>query len=341
MSSTRALRAAKSTNVRFYASRLAAVSTLRLLGDALPSVTGGLATWLWTSPDRHVRPDREQAVLDTGRPVRIPLGLHGLRGWTWGEGPTVLLVHGWEGRGSQLGAFVQPLVDAGFRVVTFDAPAHGDSGGDRATLFTFADAIHAAARRFGPIHGLVAHSMGAAASAYALRGGLPVKRAVFVAPADASQAVQRFARFVGIGPRTRAGMEQFLIDRFGIPIEALQADQLAEGIDADLLVIHDADDGWVPVVDGEAYADGRGVELVRTEGLGHHRVLRDAGVLASTVDFLAQDMDSAPASDWVELPTTPPLKAKRWAVPALFDLDLDIPALTDAEILEELQSCRD
>jgi len=33
----------------------------------------------------------------------------------WGKGPTVMLVHGWSGRGAQLGELVEPLVAAGDR----------------------------------------------------------------------------------------------------------------------------------------------------------------------------------------------------------------------------------
>src|SRR5882724_4574089 len=47
----------------------------------------------------------------------------------WGKGPLVVLVHGWNGRASQLGAFVEPLVRAGLQVVAFDAPGPGASAG--------------------------------------------------------------------------------------------------------------------------------------------------------------------------------------------------------------------
>jgi alpha-beta hydrolase superfamily lysophospholipase len=51
--------------------------------------------------------------------------------WSYGKGPTILLVHGWNGHAAQLRAFVSPLVDAGYRVVAFDQPAHGQSSGAR------------------------------------------------------------------------------------------------------------------------------------------------------------------------------------------------------------------
>ncbi|MBC7976874.1 MAG: alpha/beta fold hydrolase, partial [Myxococcales bacterium] len=114
-----------------------------------------LAERLFTSPRRHRRPDRERGVLASGWPFWVDVSLrsptwHGERrkvcAWRWGHGPTVLLVHGWEGRGSQLGAFVEPLVRAGLSVVAFDAPGHGDSPGHRLYLTDLADCIADVAR---------------------------------------------------------------------------------------------------------------------------------------------------------------------------------------------------
>nr|MBA3542137.1 hypothetical protein [Deltaproteobacteria bacterium] len=125
-------------------------SALRLTRAALQAayiVSGDLGTTLaerlFTSPRRHPRPDREKAILATARPFTVDVALRSPRwrghhidvaAWRWGHGPTVLLVHGWEGRGSQLGSFVEPLVAAGLSVVAFDAPAHGDSAGNRLYL---------------------------------------------------------------------------------------------------------------------------------------------------------------------------------------------------------------
>ena len=81
------------------------------------------------------------------------------------RGPVVYFAHGWGGRGSQLTAYVEPLVAAGYRVVLFDAPAHGDSGpgpaGPRRTHgVEFGKALDAVSARFGPAHAVIAHSLG-------------------------------------------------------------------------------------------------------------------------------------------------------------------------------------
>src|SRR5262249_43173476 len=139
-----------------------------------------LAERLFTSPHRHRRPDRERAVLAIGWPFTVDVALRSPR-WRgehrriaagrWGHGPTVLLVHGWEGRGAQLGAFVEPLVRAGLSVVAFDAPGHGDTSGSRLYLTDLADCVVDVARAVGPLHAIVAHSLGAAAVLLARQRG--------------------------------------------------------------------------------------------------------------------------------------------------------------------------
>src|ERR687889_951115 len=102
-----------------------------VLGRLSPVLAGRLAARLFARPRHHARPDRERELIARGTRVALPDGLHAT---AWGAGPTVLLVHGWEGRGAQLGAFVDPLVAAGFRVVALDNPAHGESNGSRSDL---------------------------------------------------------------------------------------------------------------------------------------------------------------------------------------------------------------
>jgi len=85
------------------------------------------------------------------------------------DGVPVFLMHGWGGHSGQMTPFVDPVVTAGFRVVALDLPGHGESAGSVSSLIHFASALVRAAALFRPVHGLVAHSFGAAASTYATR----------------------------------------------------------------------------------------------------------------------------------------------------------------------------
>jgi predicted alpha/beta hydrolase family esterase len=265
---------------------------------------------LFTTPRRHTRPDRERAVLASARELSIDVTLRAprwngatirLAAWHWGTGPAVLLVHGWEGRGSQLGAFVEPLVAAGMSVVAFDAPGHGDSPDHRLYLTDLADCVTDVIAAIGPVHAIIAHSFGAAAVLLASRrSGTSATRNVMVAPnVLIDDAVRRFAHLVGLDENDRTALEQRLADQTGVGIDDLAIDRLAADRDDALLVVHDRDDSEVAFEHGRRLAETWPNATLRdTNGLGHRRILRDPDVLAAAVAFVREGI-SPPASDLV------------------------------------------
>ncbi|MBT6178392.1 MAG: alpha/beta fold hydrolase [Deltaproteobacteria bacterium] len=256
------------------------------LSDKRPVETAQLAELLWSLPRRSERPGREVTWLDSGISQSVPSGMGNLKAWVWGTGPTVLLVHGWDGRGSQLGAFIKPLVDSGHRVVTFDSRGHGDSFGKRASLVSFADAVTAMARHFGPLHGIIAHSFGAAGTMYALRSGLHVPRVVFLGPVNARHGADRFARFLKISPECADIFKGQVEKRMGHTFEILKGTALQNEIRPDLLIYHDEEDLFVPITDAEEITlKWPEAKLVKTKGLGHHRILRDPNIIDASIEF--------------------------------------------------------
>jgi pimeloyl-ACP methyl ester carboxylesterase len=221
--------------------------------------------------------------------------------WRWGRGPVVLLVHGWEGRGSQLGAFVEPLVAAGMSVVAFDAPGHGDSPDHRLYLTDLADCIVDITTAVGPLHALIAHSFGAAAALLAgSRDGVTAPRNILLAPnVLIDDAIRRFSRVVGLDDDDRAALEARLAEHTGVAVDAIALERLVGRRVDDLLVVHDRDDREVELVHGECLAAiWPGAELLVTEGLGHRRLLRDRSVIARVVDVLRDGL-GPPSSDLV------------------------------------------
>lgn len=292
-------------------------NAVRLTRAALQTayvVSEGLGTRfaerLFTTPRRHTRPDRERAILASARGLTVDVTLRAPRwngstiriaAWHWGTGPTVLLVHGWEGRGSQLGSFVEPLVAAGMSVVAFDAPGHGDSPDHHLYLTDLADCVTDVIRATGPVHAIVAHSFGAAAVLLAnRRSGVRASRNVMVSPnVLIDDAVRRFAYLVGLDENDRTALEQRLADQTGIGIADLAIENLAAHRDDALLVVHDRADSEVPFEHGRRLAaTWPAAELRETGGLGHRRILRDPDVLAAAVAFVREGI-TPPASDLV------------------------------------------
>ena len=60
----------------------------------------------------------------------LTMGDRQVKVWKTGDGPAILFAHGWNGRGAQFCHFFQPFIDAGYSVIYYDAPAHGESDGD-------------------------------------------------------------------------------------------------------------------------------------------------------------------------------------------------------------------
>jgi pimeloyl-ACP methyl ester carboxylesterase len=259
----------------------------RVLSALAPALAAGLAERRFLTPPRSA--GAEPTVLDADRARPLRVGRRQVDVWLWGSGPSVLLMHGWGGRGAQLAAFVAPLVARGFSAVTFDAPGHGPSDSGRVTIPEMVDATRAVAASRGPLAGLIAHSVGATVAARALYAGLAAGAAVFVAPAaDLAGPATRFTTTLGFSPAVGEAMRRRIETRVSRPFSAFDVTTLAPTLRLPLLVIHDRGDGVVPWQHGRAVVHAwRGAGLLMTDGLGHQRILRDPDVVAATVAFLA------------------------------------------------------
>ncbi|MCB7135072.1 alpha/beta hydrolase [Cellulosimicrobium marinum] len=283
---------------------------LALLQRVAPERAARYALDLWcTPPDgagrrRDVRPDPgtlgtvttadgARVVVETWGPATAGPGEVADRG-ARGEGRPVYLVHGWGGRRGQLGAFVGPLREAGFRVVAFDAPSHGDSGPGRlgprrSTMPEMADALAAVVAAHGEPAAVVAHSLGTATTVLAVRDGLPAARLVLVAAiADVVGQLGAFADLLRLDERTRGLLSARLAALAGRPLVELDVrETLRSHPVPPALVVHDRADKEVPYAVGAALAGAwpEG-ELLTTDGLGHHRLLRDPQVVRAVVDYV-------------------------------------------------------
>ncbi len=264
--------------------------TLGLTSRVSPELAGRWANRLWFRSQRFPEPAREREWLASAQRVTLASRGRPLAVYQWGEGPTVLLVHGWHGRGGQLGAFAQPLAQAGFRVVAFDAPAHGRTPGRDTNLPEVSEALLEVAAKFAPLHGVIAHSFGVPCTLYSIAQGLAPQRVVALsAPSRIEFLMDSFAAGLGLSEPVKAVHRRLMEERFGADVwQRFAPSGLARGLDIPALLIHDDEDDDVPLQEGEALARAwPSSEFVRTSGLGHRRILRDPAVIERTVAFLA------------------------------------------------------
>lgn len=261
-----------------------------VLGRMLPGPTSRYAYRLWFTTRRFQLTARERQVLGSAQRLTLEVNARPVAVYVWGEGPSVLLVHGWHGSAAHFVEFVAPLVAAGFRAVAFDAPAHGESPGRRTKLPEIVAAMEQIARRLGPLHALVAHSFGALCATYALaERRIAAGRIVCISPpAHMEGLLVSFSDTLGLPPAVQKRFRAYLERDFGADMWArFSPESHARLLPMPALVIHDADDHSVPIEEAEALARAwRGAELVRTQGLGHRRILADPEVIRRAVAFL-------------------------------------------------------
>jgi pimeloyl-ACP methyl ester carboxylesterase len=202
----------------------------------------------------------------------------------------VLLAHGWGGNAAQMRAFVFPLLSAGYRVIAYDQPAHGVSGGRLTGLPDFADVLAEVAWHHGGVKAVIAHSLGAAAAALSLSSGKTTfEKIVLVSPpSDLVGYSRRFARWYWIPEPVRKAMQTAIEERYGVLWEDLEVARIAPRLGAQALVIHDRDDRMMPWQHGATVARlWPGARLLTTNGLGHRRILADENVTRAAADFIA------------------------------------------------------
>ena len=84
-------------------------------------------------------------------------------------------------------------------------------------------------------------------------------------------------------------MRERIVARFGMQWTDFDVLAAARTLTAPQLVFHDAQDLEVPISNGEAIvAAWPGATLVKTEGLGHKRIVHDESVVTRAVQFVSE-----------------------------------------------------
>lgn len=255
------------------------------LGRLAPEHVAGKMRRAFMTP-RNLPPRQwELPLLARAERITLRFGLSALR---WGKGPTVLMMHGWEGRPTQFAALIDTLVAAGHTVVALEGPAHGRSPGQQAHVVLFARALLEAAGELPPLRAVIGHSMGGASLLLALQWGLRTEAAVSIAaPAQLLGVVRGFAHRLGLPARARAAFIRQIEQDVGVQISRL--DVSGYQLDVPGLVVHASDDPLVPASEAQlihkAWFDSR--LMVLEEG-GHQRVLADPRLNEAVLELLAR-----------------------------------------------------
>jgi pimeloyl-ACP methyl ester carboxylesterase len=249
------------------------------------------AAKLFTTPIKHKMPRREFEM--NQRSTQSNLNVSKINKevvvYEWGTGPKkVLLVHGWSGRGTQLFKIAEALVENGFSVVGFDAPAHGKSQGNSSIMVEFIDSIKEIDVKFGPFEAAVGHSLGGMALFNAVKDGFKIKHLVTIGSGDiVKDIIDDFISKIKLKKSTGLLLTKHFEKKYHKTMESYSAYLSAKEIEIPVLVIHDESDADVPVSAAfHIHEHLKNSSLMITQNLGHRKILGDEKVITQTIDFI-------------------------------------------------------
>lgn len=217
--------------------------------------------------------------------------------YTWGEGSkTVLLLHGWESKAVDYYQLIPQLLVRGYRVVSVDFPAHGNSPGKQSSLPEFIKVIHQFLQQEPLVEAIIAHSLGGTAALTWLleqaQDTYPVKKLIMIgSPIVPKKFFEGVFNFLNIRQRVRKLFYDRARNKFGKGIEDFTLQTLDNSIThAQIYGLYDATDRIVGVEDMKAYQKANHqLQVQYFQGIGHHHLIKDKEIINACIDILTQD----------------------------------------------------
>ena len=283
----------KSTNVRMKkAKRVATAIFMATAWRVAPMVVRMIVSNTFFTPRRRPLSEAQMSAMEKAERFRLQVHDKSVACWKWGQGPSILLAHGWNGKGVDFHRFIEPISAAGYSAIAFDAPGHGDSEGRTSSYFQFTDTVRAVlnSEKGKSLCGIVAHSVGGSAAINAVdKEGLCVKM-VLVAPALKLKEMLYgiFDRY-GIPGEIYRSMIADYERRYGYDLERDNPYDLAGRIQSEVLIVQDEYDELVSFRDAERLAGEQPhVSLFATKGLGHNGIMLDSAAIDKAIAFLCK-----------------------------------------------------
>ena len=193
-----------------------------------------------------------------------------------------------------MGSLAKSLVEAGYRVLSFDAPAHGRSSGKQTNIYEISETIIGLDNLYGPFDAAITHSFGGPCLALAMKNGLHISRLVNISPpANTAGLVKKFSLALSIPEKAENALMRCIETKFDKNVwQDTSMENNVRNLNTPAMVIHDSDDLDVPFHEGETIALAwNNAILIKTNNLGHRRILRDPETIKKAVAFIIAGTD--------------------------------------------------
>jgi pimeloyl-ACP methyl ester carboxylesterase len=207
-----------------------------------------------------------------------------------GLGKKILIAHGFESSSRTFDPYIGALLERGYEVVAFDAPAHGRSGGRRILLTSYVTMLRSIMDNYGSFDAWLGHSLGGLALVLALED-MQIEtgaRLVLIAPAvETTAAVEAFAGLLHLPKAVVHEMDNYVEEISGHRFSWYSLRRAIGQIRADILYVQDEKDQITPLKDALVVKrDGHpNIRFLFTIGLGHRKIYKDPEMIRQIVEF--------------------------------------------------------
>lgn len=263
-------------------------SFIKLLSFVAPNMMVNKAFTVMTKPRVIKNRQHEEEVLDTAKKSIYKYNDFDIQLYTWGTGvKKILLVHGWEGQAGNFADIITEFKNHNIQIIAFDGPSHGHSSKGGTNLFEFAYLVTSLIKKYSPNY-VLSHSFGGVATTFGLiqDDSLSIEKyALLTTPDKFSERVDFVAEQVGITEKVK----NRLINKFKVEFDIdpnISVAKIAPQLNiAETYIIHDKNDGIIPIDQSQRVANAFKTELDIIEGTGHFRILRTDFVHQKLIKF--------------------------------------------------------
>lgn len=281
-------RRSNNTSKPWFTKRLA-----QLFFRFFPALYTHLIVQLWFRTRHFPLSKQEASLAKTAKTKRFHSNNSYFYAYEWGSGEDIILfIHGWNGHGLQFVKLVDALIKQGYRVLSFDAPAHGRSPGKQTNLMEIAAAVKLLMQDQSTPSLIISHSFGFAVASYALAHGYVHSRALLgiAAATDTERLYQQYFDYLGLSEKQRQGFLRAVEQRLGRQWQQqIQPEKNLATLHMPILLIHDPSDRQVRISEVKRLLEKfPNIELQLTQGQGHQRILQSPQTEAICLKFLLE-----------------------------------------------------
>lgn len=266
---------------------------LDLLSLLAPKKAGKLATELFVQSRSASNPRKEGFTPIGAKDIALEDRNNRVKNiYLWGDsGDIVLLLHGWGADCSTMFGFVRSLTRQGYRVATFDAPAHGSSEGEIATMFEYVETTKKVIEQLGDVKKVIGHSLGGIVSVAANAMNPQIEQLVLISTPFSLMDVLNIwcSSFMRLSKDIKHRILDELLEVNGVPVSYWDVGLHGQTWEIPIMVIHDKKDPIVSYAHADRIASSLPSTHLRTvEGLGHIKILMNRDVHQEVVNFFEE-----------------------------------------------------